>query len=1172
MFAIVLIAGAQSSSFGQRAAPVPAKEKAARKEGAAASPNADPAAVRSRLRVIRTGGPDRMRATVMLGRPVCSNDFEAVLSDTNQGILLRENPAAGNPYAITMLSGTNQGILLRELIRQAVLIAARDELGATTRDEVLGESSTAASTGPELEVASSFRAGAKGRATIRSTGPQEAGMLLDQPLPGADLPALVETAELLSRTGFPALLKPLGLMGKANATRANAPLPRGVEERLAHLSYTELLAAIRDLHAAIRADGESPPRLAALARSYCLLGVLTEFLWHPAHKAFKARALLYSQRLVARNPNDPQALWNRALVRALVGMHVPAQSDLVLAQKQAQARGKKAAMPPDWVPLIDAYLRYDTKKLKIEQGPLSGRASLLHLLAVEFPRSKSLTIPAAQQVVSRNPDCFLAIDLICQTGGLSHLHESTVLGPQALERVVPAKLAMVEQLPARVRATIARRDEPALVEALRRAGAPGEDTGEPSWAVFGHLIAETRFVHVWRRLKFMLAPWAVPVDEYWAEARPLVAMHRYVSYLEALALPPNQARQKLTEFLAALDMNDLERKQTPLLIALRDLPDPRASYPRRFATAHMDRLAHDLAEAAVHFPNDSGAYAQELLVISPNSPFGRATLIERNWERAQPLVAEWQKDPVTGDAPALLAALARQATKAGQIDDAQHALERYIRQAPEYWAYEMLAKNYKTRNDLTRWKSTLEEFLQRGEDPGLAHARVQVEIARYFMELQQWDEAKPYAEAAAENSGAGWAMLCAAECNEALGEFDRAEYWCKNQSERYPGAFLEWFLFCKRTGHGDVAAATQLAKEALKQASGPRVFVGQVNGPTLFYDLTNEPAQGLAYLQRLAATPAAAQRAPAAAPSIMKAAGAPLEGPPVGQRVLTRFPIWVERLYLAYFADALDDEKLRDEFWAQVAASGPSVAARSAALFREALDPGAKPFDRKVFEALLASTDSESQAWLRYFAGRFLQRHGKIEDVVSLWERYTMVSADGWGRGPQLCNDALRTYLNSPIPADSHRRFLRSQLHRATGRTDLALKDLDVAIRLDPHNLEALNMRAIVKRSSGDLDGALLDFSKLIEMAPKDQLGYSGRGVTYVLLSRDAEAAKDIEQAIALAPKSGSGLAAKGILFLARGKEAEAEASFAQALALDESIRLTIQQLKKAVKQKRGAH
>ena len=56
------------------------------------------------------------------------------------------------------------------------------------------------------------------------------------------------------------------------------------------------------------------------------------------------------------------------------------------------------------------------------------------------------------------------------------------------------------------------------------AGQPGLDSGEPSWAVLAHLIRETTFVHVWRRLDFMKNRWSVPVDEYWNDVKADVAV------------------------------------------------------------------------------------------------------------------------------------------------------------------------------------------------------------------------------------------------------------------------------------------------------------------------------------------------------------------------------------------------------------------------------------------------------------------------------------------------------------------------------------------------------------------------------------------------------------------------------------------------------------------------
>ena len=71
-------------------------------------------AVRSRLIVLQAGKDGNSPATVVLERPTTSNNIDD-------------------------LKGTVQLLLHREVIRQAVLIAARDGLGLNTRDEVLGE-------------------------------------------------------------------------------------------------------------------------------------------------------------------------------------------------------------------------------------------------------------------------------------------------------------------------------------------------------------------------------------------------------------------------------------------------------------------------------------------------------------------------------------------------------------------------------------------------------------------------------------------------------------------------------------------------------------------------------------------------------------------------------------------------------------------------------------------------------------------------------------------------------------------------------------------------------------------------------------------------------------------------------------------------------------------------
>ena len=130
-----------------------------------------------------------------------------------------------------------------------------------------------------------------------------------------------------------------------------------------------------------------------------------------------------------------------------------------------------------------------------------------------------MVVQAARDlVVSRDADCCLAYDAICQSGQLGELHVATVAGPDAFTKLFPVKLKSLTSLPATVKQPLEKGgDELALVGALDQAGRPGEDAGEPSWGVLAHLAREARFVHACRRLDFMANKWQVPAGEYFEE-------------------------------------------------------------------------------------------------------------------------------------------------------------------------------------------------------------------------------------------------------------------------------------------------------------------------------------------------------------------------------------------------------------------------------------------------------------------------------------------------------------------------------------------------------------------------------------------------------------------------------------------------------------------------------
>jgi tetratricopeptide (TPR) repeat protein len=934
-----------------------------------AKPEAFPlhrAAARSRLALLG-GGAKSGRTVLVLGKPAV-------------------------PGTLAELSGTDQAIILRELVRQAVLIAARDELGLSTRDEVLDETPVPDPGKGGVEIASIFRVDSPSRVVVRRDDGTRSEDLLDQEMGAVPnevgiLAMVLPIAERLSRTEFPKTLKDLGARGEPNKVRADAPLPDAVEQRLESLNLIETFSAVRDLHKAIRGDGESPVRLGALARGYARLGVLSEYQWHPAHKAFKARALLYAQRLVARDPASAWAIRNRAFVRALTGLPKEALDDLAAADKAADA-AKETTPPPSWTKLIDSYCRYDLDALKSADGPDAGLAALLRLIMVEYPVNSVETVRAGQAVLAVEPDCPRASDSMCRAQQIGTQHMVTVQAPLARSLFLPLKLKALDGLPSEVRDRLGLNDEArravedmgrlaipeglriapsplmkpagrppadpqaeelALIDALARGGATDTDLGEPSWGALAHLVRETQFVQVYRRLNFMKTMWAVPVDDYWAEARPLVEHHRYRPYLEFLRLPSQEPLAEFVEFAKHVDQSELEVSEYEMLLAM-DRTRPMTDQPfRNIAGGHNDAVVADLSAIIPTFALATRILATKsfLMPVAPDWPYARSMLINDAWDTVKDEARDWEKSPRVS--PLILASLAVKYNNAKQFDDAERVLRRYIRQSPNLWGYESLAQNFRDRGDEVRWRETLDEYLAKGEDLGLDRALVRERIADDLMRRKKWAEAKPYADAAA-SSGSSRGMQCAARCAEGMEDWSTAENWYRQVSERYPeNGWGVWYLFCKRSGHGELDEA-QKWTEAQLEMFKDRPDAASPLEAGYFYWMSGDLKKALECFTREYA----------------------------------RSKEEMTYLNMAILADELRDDARRDTMLADYCARFKGKADAWVALcerMRADLASGTKnPLEEAAaLDRLVGGIPQNGRPWADYFVGRYLLNRGKAE-------------------------------------------------------------------------------------------------------------------------------------------------------------------------------------------------
>ena len=430
----------------------------------------------------------------------------------------------------------------------------------------------------------------------------------------------------------------------------------------------------------------------------------------------------------------------------------------------------------------------------------------MRLLAVEYPAQTTQSLDVARQVVELVPECYRAHDALCRASGVSNLHVATTYGPQVFGRLLPARLKGIEGLPVKVPDQLdTSAVEVAMVRAIEKAGDPLDDAGEPSWGTLAHLIRETRFVQVFRRLQFLRQMLSVPAEDYWTEIEPLVAGHRYEPYLGLFGRPFQEVKPSFIEFANRIDLTDLEATETTLISSVGQYQKTREQHDLGFAYGHGDAIARDLAASTLvpEVPYKV-VQARVMLAVAPCSPYAMSVLIDHDWDAVKDKVPAWEK--TAGDSSAFLAALARRYSALKRYADAEKVLTQAIKLSADRWAFEQLAANAKAQGDMKGWKRKLDDYLENGEDHGLDHAAVQVEIAGELMKQKHWAEAKEYADPAAE-TWACWAMECASRCHEGLQEWREAELWVQRQAEGYP----------TRAGPTGTSSASAPARETSRQ-------------------------------------------------------------------------------------------------------------------------------------------------------------------------------------------------------------------------------------------------------------------------------------------------------------------------------------------------------------------
>lgn len=874
--------------------------------------------------------------------------------------------------------------LTREILRQAFLVAAREELGLATRDAWMGSemprSKEEAAANLPFDVAFSLSADAYGARIVRGIGRQRPAMKgTDFSLEhDANYLGLLEQAEEASRTRFVTALEAEGFAKHPTDPEIDDDATKRAFEALDHLDQIRLFAALRQFHAMRGGAGvDEQARLGGLARGYALLGLLTEHCWDPLSKDLKARSLVYAQRMASREPESPLGWWHRAYALTLTGLHAAALDDLARAEKLAAGAAGKAA-PPPWVPAIDAFCRMDLAGLDASRKAVPVLSDVLEFIALDLAACGPQATAVGIRLIEQEPSCLWLMDAIAKLGYLGPSSAVTAAAAREVATAIVPEAVRLDGFPTSVKTAIDKpraRPQPgggpaeavdlaptaSLVRALldrgRLAAGGGPDRGEPRWEMLGLLVRELAWTAIYDRAKFERLQFGVPTDEWLSVARPIIALHPYGDTALLYASDP-AVRAKATEATLAYRPDVIEHAMLPFFDRTIPFDDKRRATLGRVAARFVDDTAGELARFLRYTSADEESFdywQSRLREVSPHAPMIQLTAIARGL------------GPQPGDEKAIARQAEQFASVAAKVgrrhldrkefDEADALLERAAKLSHDGQTYQVWAEVHAQKGDDHRWLEVLEAALEE-PDFGLQHASIRCAIARKLLHEGKAEQALPYAEQAARTySGDGIDLL--AQCHEALRTWDRAEAVLKAGAERYPGT-VGWYAFCRRTGKGDARAAETQLLEVLESGQLDRMRAADAG-----YELA-----------RLAGDAAAMRRALENAPVV---AGHPSN----------------QLLFLLNEQPPPTGEALKQQLDAVITAAttgaGPGVGGprpELVALAKALADVGLEPagrIDAAPLRAMAAKLDSRKRCSLQYLLGLVLEREGRNDEAVAEW-------------------------------------------------------------------------------------------------------------------------------------------------------------------------------------------
>ena len=774
-------------------------------------------------------------------------DFDTVyLAVQDNDLLFAINPA-NNHYAPEIVGN----FFRRQLFQEALLIAARDEVGALTRSELLGESPS--QNGKTLSLIYDHSSEQMipdpniKRNFIKQITPEKNQVVIKEIecnlffLNDDEYFKFFDQLERLSREDLAETLKKAGVTAHANSrhvaqenkTESPDTIPEEIQKRLEDLTLSSQFDAVRQLHQLIREKGESLALLSGLVRGYSQLFLLTEHHGLTSHYAYQGRAILYAQRAIAKYGESYETLSLRGSALSSATFFGLARKDFERADRQSD----KQVSPEHekWFAQTRAFADYDYGffEKQVEETPKDHTARLLLFMLYHFSLDNEAIENQGKQLTNDFP-CVKIYDGIYEINSFDAIpapngeHYTTYYGMN-----MPKQVRGVQGIPERVVEATKQRtaDEKSSglfgmfgsssgsgtqydrAKEITEALCETADDAEMSWGVLAQLIRNEMFYQVYYDAKQIAGHNGNPAALIKASA-VITEKHPFHDIIACLSRNTDDAVTARKQIMDnPLEYSWADMGSYPFWLSVIWAGRTKAwsaFYPYTMACARMDHASYRetlwvwkcyyvSAKIMPPFVRDQRQYSDYILRMAPNSSFSAVVWLALNKDMDQERVERWKTSMTRS--PSLL----REFTKFYDSYNFPQEHEKLLRDIYKYSGtgsdMENLAIFMFHHGQKEEAIALAVDYLETPDAGKKLSAYMACElIARFYMDLKDFEHAVYYAEMASRAYSAR-GLKVMAECCEAMGDSERAgEYYERNAKNYsvYASSVRPWLTYCQR--------------------------------------------------------------------------------------------------------------------------------------------------------------------------------------------------------------------------------------------------------------------------------------------------------------------------------------------------------------------------------------